>query len=170
MLKGEDSPLVALAPSLMSFIVEPYLGQGAANADLAKNPGAVRAPLEAKVVPIRAHPRIMLALRVIASAPGSSSREIEIAVSAKDTRGKDTSDVLKRLRQRGLIENARVGRVVRESNAWLLTPYGRRVLEVITDSFGAARLREEQDAFPKRATRRVIAPPGARNSPDRKAA
>ena len=169
-LKGDESPLVALAPSLMSFIVEPYLGRGAANADLAKNPGGVRAPFEAEVVPIRAHPGIMLALRVIASAPGCSSREIEIAASAKDTRGKDISDVLKRLRQRGLIENARVGRVVRESNAWLLSPYGRRVPEVITDSFGAARLREEQDALPRRAARRVTARSGARHSADRKAA
>ena len=172
LLRSDGERLIGLAPSLMSFIVEPYLGRGATNADAAKDPsGAAHVPQEAKVVPIRAHPRILQVLRVIASTPGCSSREIEITVSAKDTRGKDISDALKRLRQRGLIENARVGRIPRECNAWLLTPYGRRILDLITESSGDTRLRAEHDGPPQRAAAHSAVPcGGTRHRADRRAA
>ncbi len=74
LLKADGGRLVVLLPSLMSFIVEPYLGRGAAGADLASDPSAaMQAPAEAKVVPIRAHPRVMRVLDLIASAPGCST-------------------------------------------------------------------------------------------------
>ena len=40
MLAADPEPLTALAPSLMEFIVEPYLGAGAASADRAQGPVA----------------------------------------------------------------------------------------------------------------------------------
>jgi hypothetical protein len=46
-----------------------------------------------------------------------------------------------------------------ESNAWLLTPYGHRVLEVISDSLAAARRREEAEELPGRASHRPPAQP-----------
>ncbi len=132
MLAGDRAPLVELAPSLMEFIVEPYLGAGAERADQASAPmRVVRVPREARVLPVRAHPRIVHVLRVIAATPGLSSRDIELAVSAKDTRGRRISEVLKPLRQRGLIENARVGQLPRHTNAWHLTSYGQRALELV---------------------------------------
>jgi AcrR family transcriptional regulator len=152
LLKGQGAPLVELAPELMSFILVPYLGRGAAKADLAQKPGSAGESWpRAVVVPIRPHPRTMLALRVIASAPRLSNRQVAAAVGIQ-TEGGHSSELLKPLEQRGLIENASLGRAPREPNAWLLTPYGHRVLEVITDSFAAARRREAQEGVPGRAS------------------
>jgi len=159
MLKGQGRPLVDLAPSLMRFILVPYLGRGAAKADLAGEPQpAAQAPSRAEVVPIRPHPRTMLALRVIAQAPRMSNREIAVAVGIKPGANGHSSTLLKPLEQRGLIENASLGKAFGESNAWLLTPYGHRVLEVITHSFAAARLREG-DGFSGRASHRPLTQP-----------
>ncbi len=85
MLGGDGSPLVDLAPSLMRFVVEPYLGAGAANADAREGPaGRCAAPSQAEVVPIRPHPRVMRIAERDRLDPGLSSREIELAVSGKD--------------------------------------------------------------------------------------
>ena len=161
MLNEPGRPLVALAPSLMTFIVEPYLGRGAANAELLRSDaaGGVRVSLEAKVLPVRAHPRIMGVLRLIASSPGLSSRDIELALSGKDARGSDISDVLKRLQQRGLIESTR--RLRNEPNAWVLTPYGGRVLELMTASFGAADLQGQRAGPRTPASPPPPPPPGS---------
>lgn len=147
LLKDDPAPLASLAPSLLSFIVEPYLGAGAANAD-AHRDLSERARAAAKVLPIRPHPTIIGALGVIASTPGLSSRQLETRISKKDASGSDISDVLKRLRQRGLIENTRQARNL--PNAWRLTPYGRRILELVTDEHGRERL----DGLARRPSRR----------------
>jgi len=152
MLRRDASPLVELAPSLMSFIVAPYLGRGAAKADIAGNPAAaIESRSRADVVPIRPHPRIMLVLRVIASTPRLSNGEIAAAVGITPEDGGHTSKLLKTLEQRGLIENASPSQAPCEPNAWLMTPYGRRVFEVITDSLAAAHVLEEVEGFPARA-------------------
>jgi hypothetical protein len=143
-----------LAPALMSFIVVPYLGRGAAKADLAGNP-AVDSGSRAVVVPIRPHPRTMLALHVIVSTPRLSDRELAAAVGISPEGG-FRSELLRPLKQRGLIENASPGRAPREPNAWLLTLYGHRVLEVIADTFAAAHRREEADVVPVRASARPV--------------
>jgi hypothetical protein len=88
---------------------------------------------------------------VIASSAHLSNGEIAIAASMNS---KQTSRGLKLLEQRALIENA--SRAPGESNAWLLTPYGRSVLEVIKHSFAAAHLREEDDGLSGRASRRSV--------------
>jgi hypothetical protein len=158
MLRQPGTPLVDLGTLLMSSIVVPYLGRGAATADHRASLAVTRAdevPARAEVVPIRPQPQTLLALNVIASAPFSSDHELAAAV---DMDAKKASKALRLFEQRGLIENARPGVVRREPNAWLLTPYGQRVLRLITDSLAAAG-RKEQDALPKRAPRRLAARP-----------
>jgi hypothetical protein len=154
MLKGGRTPLVELAPALMTFIVVPYLGRGATKADLVGNPEA-KSESRAVVVPIRPHPRTMLALEVIVSTPGLSDCELAAALGI-NPEGCFRSELLRPLEQRGLIENASPGRAPREPKAWLLTPYGHRVLEVIADTFAAAHRREEAEGVPGRASARPV--------------
>jgi len=152
MLKGQGRALVELAPSLMTFIVEPYLGRGAAKADLAGKPAPASETLpRAKVLPIRPLPRTIQALHLIASEPYLSDREIGTTVGISTAKGNDLK-FLRPFEQRGLIENAglrkprdeqnawlsELGKRRGEPNAWLLTPHGRRVLELIAPSSTAA--------------------------------
>lgn len=132
MLRGEGGRLVALAPSLMRDVVEPYLGAGAAKADAARSgsPGeSVVARSVRQVLPVRATPSYMLALWAIARAPHCSSREIDAASGGSINDG-NIAQLLGRLARRGLIENAAAVRGAGRPNAWLITPYGRRVLEL----------------------------------------
>jgi hypothetical protein len=154
MLRGRRTPLVESASALMRFIVVPYLGRGAAKADLVGSPMAA-SESRAVVVPIRPHHRTMLALHVIVSTPRLSDREVATAVGI-NPEGGFRSELLRPLRQRGLIENASRGRAPREPNAWLLTLYGHRVLEVIADTFAAAHRREEAEVVPGRASARPV--------------
>jgi hypothetical protein len=158
MLRQPGAPLVDLAALLMSSIVVPYLGRGAAKAD--HRAGVDRAvtgvrelPARAEVVPIRPQPQTLFALNVLASAPFSSTPELAAAVGMDS---KQASRALGLFERRGLIENTRRGLAPHEPNAWLLTPYGHRVLGLITDSFAAAG-RKEQYGLPKRAPRRAAA-------------
>ncbi len=145
---GEE-PLVELAPSLMSFIVVAYLGQATASAELAGSyPGADAAANEpanepsdearvretepaasASCAPIPVTHRTTLALGAIARAPRSSNREIAAAAGIGDEG--QTSHLLRRLAQRGLIEKVTPRSGSRRENAWLLTPSGRRVIELL---------------------------------------
>jgi hypothetical protein len=155
MLRQPNTPLVDLAPLLMSSIVVPYLGRGAAKADRCAEvdltaAAASEVPVRAEVVPIRPQPHTLLALNVLASAPFSSNPEMAAAVGLGS---KQASKALRLFEQRGLIENARSGLEPCEPNAWLLTPYGRRVLELIAESFAAAG-RRESTAPPTRVSRR----------------
>jgi hypothetical protein len=136
MLAGSDLPLVALAP-LMRDVVEPYLGAGAGKADVVPA-GEVRAGAEhrrapvvsrPRVLPIRATPTYMLALSAITQVPHCSNREIDAATGGSINDG-NVAQLLGRLARRGLIENAAAGRGRGHTNAWLITPYGRRALEL----------------------------------------
>jgi DNA-binding MarR family transcriptional regulator len=173
-LEHDGAPLVDLAPSLMATVLVPYLGRGAQVADLQGKPGlASKVPPRAEPTPIRPQPATMLMLRVIAGAPHSSNQEIRLALGI-DRR--QTSKLLKPLQQRGLIEDTCSALTAREPSTWLLTAYGRRVLEVISESFTAAQRRDEDDALPKRGAvrcaaerhpntvRRRVAPPASRLS------
>jgi hypothetical protein len=161
MLRGRRTRLVELAPALMRFIVVPYLGRGATKADLVGSPAA-ESESRAVVVPIRPHHRTMLALHVILSTPRLSDREVATAVGI-NPEGGFRSELLRPLEQRGLIENASPGRAPREPKAWLLTLYGLRVLEVIADSFAAARRREEAEGAPGRASVHPVQRSGLEN-------
>jgi len=131
-LEGDREPLEELAPSLMSMIVLPYLGQAAASAELARRPTAAgrsgEAASRAAQLPIRATQRTTLVLRAVGSMPRSSNREIA-AVAGLGDEGQ-ASRLLSRLERRGLIENVGLGQARGEPNAWLLTPYGQRVAEL----------------------------------------
>ena len=139
-LVRDGRPLVELAPSLMEHVVEPYLGAGAQIADRSHDPSLPPlASREARILPVRAHPRVLLALRVIAASPGLTTRKVELELRERRQRGGELSQVLNPLRQRGLIENGRAAAESREGNAWTLTRYGHRALELLNDSIGDTR-------------------------------
>jgi AcrR family transcriptional regulator len=145
MLEQDRGKLVELAPSLMAFIVTPYLGQAAARAELegkASDQGLARtaerelmradAVSRANELPVRATRRTSMVLHAIARAPYSNNREIAQAAGLTDEG--QTSKLLARLGGKGLIENVGAGAARGEPNAWLLTAEGRRVLELLGKS------------------------------------
>ena len=132
--EGDGGPLVELAPSLMSFVVVSYLGHAAASSELEGTSGSDReAPSRGSEVPVRATYRTTRVLRAIASTPRSSNREIAQAAGLTDEG--QTSKLLSRLERCGVIENAGLGQACGEPNAWLLTPYGQRVVQAIGEGF-----------------------------------
>ncbi len=132
MRDGEGGPLVELAPSLMAFVVAPYLGRSAASVELhGVSPGEDQVDVvsvPASGFPVRATYRTARVLRAIAEAPHSSNREVAAAAGLKDEG--QTSKLLRRLERDGLIANVGLGHVFGESNAWLLTAAGRRVAQL----------------------------------------
>jgi AcrR family transcriptional regulator len=125
MLKDDGAVLVELAPALMSFIVRPFLGQAAAQAELS-GARACDQSTPRITLPVRTTHRTVAVLRAIAQAPRSSNRQIaDIAGLADEGQ---TSKLLARLCERGVIENLGRGQSFGEPNAWLLTSYGQRVL------------------------------------------
>jgi AcrR family transcriptional regulator len=151
MLKGDGTVLVGLAPSLMSFIVRPYLGRVAANTELEGRPstndlegrpstnddGSAAALMRSRgaelergaSLPIRVTHRTTMVLRAIERAPYSNNRGIAEAAGLTDEG--QTSKLLARLERQGVIENVGIGAVRGEPNAWLLTASGRRALALI---------------------------------------
>ena len=141
MIDTNRGRLVELAPSLMSFIVRPYLGQAAAEAELASgHPGEDDAPSRAAEPstppPIPVTHRTTLVLRAIARAPRSSNREIAAAAGLGDEG--QASHLLRRLAHRGLIEKVTPRNGSRRENAWLLTTCGRRVMALLDPHTAAA--------------------------------
>ncbi|HTZ63368.1 MAG TPA: winged helix-turn-helix domain-containing protein [Solirubrobacteraceae bacterium] len=144
---GEDEgKMVELAPSLMAFIVAPCLGHAGAQAELEGRPSSgarasvsqpetqrARAISRTAALPIRATRRTTLVLRAIARAPYSSNREVAQAAGLTDEG--QTSKLLARLERQGVIENVGIGAARGEPNAWLLTPAGRRAVELLGASF-----------------------------------
>ena len=148
MLEGDSGKLVELVPSLMAFIVAPYLGRAAAQAELQGRPSAAgggfvaepglaraRAISRAGTLPIRATHRTTLVLRSIAQAPYSNNREIAQTAGLADEG--QTSKLLARLERQGVIENVGLGSARGEPNAWVLTASGRRAVELINQSFAS---------------------------------
>jgi hypothetical protein len=136
--EGEEGgeSLVELAPSLMAFIVAPYLGQAAASEELS----GASAPVEewgAGGRRLYATRRTRLVLRAIAAAPRSSNREVARAVGLCDEG--QTSKLLRRLAERGLIENVGFGQEGGQANAWLLTARGERMLTRLGETASEGR-------------------------------
>jgi AcrR family transcriptional regulator len=134
MLQGGGGRLVELAPSMMGFIVAAYLGQGPASAELVGRSAPAgrlssRGAEVAVPLPVPFHHRSALVLRAIACAPRLSNREIAEAAGLGDEG--QTSHLLRRLARRGLIEKVTPQSGSRRENAWLLTPCGRRVIELL---------------------------------------
>jgi AcrR family transcriptional regulator len=158
MRKGDRAVFVGLAPSLMSFMVRPYLGQVAANTELEGRPSAndhatgTTLPrsregdlARAASLPIRVTHRTTMVLRAIAQAPYSNNRGIADAAGLNDEG--QTSKLLARLERHGVVENVGIGAARGEPNAWLLTAEGRRVLAVVGQGFA--------DRAPRRVSRRL---------------
>ena len=142
LLENDKCQLVELAPSLMAFIVAPYLGQGAARAELEGSPYGrsnalasergltrARAISRAADLPVRATHRTTMVLRAIDQTPYSNNREIAEAAGLTDEG--QTSKLLARLERQGVIENVGIGAARGEPNAWLLTASGQRALSLI---------------------------------------
>jgi DNA-binding HxlR family transcriptional regulator len=144
MLERRKRPLIELAPSLLAFILAPYLGQAAARVELAGGSGAGElSPRAAELplpLPIPVTHRTTLVLRAISCTPLSSNREIARAAGLTDEG--QTSHLLRRLERRGLIEHVTPHSGSRRKKAWLLTPCGRRVIELLSigGAAGAAPL------------------------------
>ena len=66
-------------------------------------------------------------LGAIAARPRSNNREIADAAGLRDEG--QTSKLLSRLEQRGLVDNVGLGAAYGEPNEWLLTASGERVLD-----------------------------------------
>jgi AcrR family transcriptional regulator len=149
--KEPGEALVELAPSLMAFIVRPYLGEAAAQAELEGKPSRAgdvssseprrEAISRSSELPVRATHRTTLVLRAIAHAPYSTNREVAQAAELGDEG--QTSKLLARLERQGVIENVGLGPARGEPNAWVLTASGRRTVKLINLSFasGAPRPR-----------------------------
>ncbi len=132
--ESDGGALVELAPSLVAFIAGPYLGHTPADADCAGRSASVERMSSRELGPVAPLPvpfqeRTALVLRAIACAPRSSNREIANAAGLSDSG--QTSHLLRRLAQRGLIEKVAPGSGSRRENAWLLTPSGRRVVKLL---------------------------------------
>ena len=140
MLSAEDGSLSELCPALCAEILAPYLGRAAQRLD---EPGSAGVPQRAEMVPLRPHPRTVLALSAIASAPGLNTKQVGLAVGIENSG--HIASIVRRFQQRGLIENAASRPARRGERAWLLTPYGQRILEILTSSFNRARWQKQSE-------------------------
>jgi hypothetical protein len=164
MLTDDGGRLVELTPSLMAFIVAPYLGQAGARAELEGRPSSAgdRTALEAtpslpgapvgstdqlscsgqlaRVQAITQASRLPIRathrtrLVLRAIARTPYSNNREIAGAAGLADEGQTSKLLARLQRQGVIENVGIGATRGEPNAWLLTASGRRAVAVIDDA------------------------------------
>lgn len=129
-LKRDPWPLLGLVNPLMSMIVLPYLGAGAARRELQRHVPARKragAPPEdvLKALEIRVTYRTMSVLMAIAENPGASNRQVA-RIAGVDDQGQ-ISKLLSRLQQRGLIENTVASDARGTPNSWRLTSRGDQV-------------------------------------------
>jgi AcrR family transcriptional regulator len=132
-------PLVALAGELMSMIVLPYLGSGAARREMERPlpPSApvLKAPSDGfvgdpfKGAGMRLTYRTVRVLVAIAEHPGASNRLVGEAAQVRDQG--QISKLLARLSRAGMISNGGVGPGTGAPNAWTLTPSGRQVTDSV---------------------------------------
>lgn len=151
--KKQREPLRDLAGELMSLIVLPYLGPGAARSEqerslppLPRSERAVQDHAQGAVaesdllaeVPMRLTYRTALVLDGIAKHPGASNRLVGESAGIFDQG--QVSKLLARLQRLGLTANTGVGHTKGEPNAWSLTPLGVRVASRLsaTDRNGQA--------------------------------
>jgi AcrR family transcriptional regulator len=146
MLDRDERPLVELLNPLMSMIVLPYLGHGAAAKELTlpvpsvfrahgkqQPPGLLLDGLEMRVTY-----RTLRVLSAIADDPGGSNRGIAQAAGVHDQG--QISKLLTRLENLGLIHNTGLGHSKGEPNAWSLTSKGQQIEQTIS-TWSAARAR-----------------------------
>jgi AcrR family transcriptional regulator len=140
LLKPDPGPLVELLNPLMSMIALPYHGTSAAHRELARPRATRRARSRAAGRDRRAErdlrltARTLAVLRVVAAQPGLSNREVAVRAGIADQG--QTSRLLGRLRERGLLENTGAGQRMGAANAWRLTNTGERVAGSVRASGG----------------------------------
>lgn len=134
LVQGDSRPvLVKLTNPLMSMIVLPYLGAAAARKELERPlPERRRRELQAadgasrlNGLPMRITYRTMRVLRVIATQPGASNRQIGEAAGMGDQG--QVSKLLQRLERLGLAVNTEAGQERGMANVWQLTPIGMEI-------------------------------------------
>jgi hypothetical protein len=131
MLDVSRAPFVELGPSLMAFIMAQYPG-GSASVNAGRDAAASGPELQLQRLPVRVTYRTTRVLSTIGDCPGLSNRDIAEAAGLTDEG--QTSRLLRRLEERGLVQNVGVGRAYGGANAWLLTAYGGHVLEATRHS------------------------------------
>jgi AcrR family transcriptional regulator len=136
--------LTGLLSPLMSMIVLPYLGKGAATEELARSspqtPHTTKAhrarrdassadPLQG--LDMRLTYRTLRVLSAIATDPGASNRRVANAAGVQDQG--QISKLLGRLERLGLVHNNSDGQPRGEPNSWMLTPRGTEVATAVEE-------------------------------------
>ncbi len=138
----EERPAIELFGSLMSLIVLPYLGAGAARRELTRPAPATRGaggdagevPARYEDLGVRLTYRTGRVLRAIAGYPGASNREIAERAGIVDQG--QISKLLSRLESAGVIVNQSEGTSRGAPNAWRLTEHGEHVERGVEGRFG----------------------------------
>jgi AcrR family transcriptional regulator len=137
LLADEHAAVMDLFGSLVSIIVLPYRGAGAARRELLRPPPRLRAgadigpahdalPDEPHGAGVRLTYRTARVLRALADYPGASNREVAERAGIVDQG--QVSKLLGRLHARGLIAKAGEARTRGAPNSWRLTERGELVL------------------------------------------
>lgn len=134
LLRRDAEQLLGLVNPLMSMIVLPYLGAGAARRELQRHVPARKrasAPSEdvLKALEIRVTYRTMSVLMAIAENPKASNRQVARIAGVEDQG--QISKLLSRLEKRGLIENIGGGQARGTPNAWRLSPRGEQLRQAL---------------------------------------
>lgn len=140
MLRPEPGPLLDLANPLMSMIMLPYRGSGAARKELARPRPTPTTTPPLKITPnpfeglrLRMTHRTVAVLVTISAEPGLSNLELSKRAGIRDQG--QISRLLARLSHLGLIENTGGGASMGTTNAWRLTPKGAQVDKTIAQGF-----------------------------------
>jgi len=148
----DERPVIELFGSLMSLIVLPYLGSGAARRELTRPAPISRGAAGGSAAPgsrfedhgVRLTYRTGRVLTAIAHYPGASNREIAERAGIVDQG--QISKLLARLEGAGVIVNLSEGTSRGAPNAWRLTELGERVEHGVEDHFGPALADTTADA------------------------
>jgi AcrR family transcriptional regulator len=135
-LRNQRTPqLTALAGELASFIVMPYRGVSAANAERARASSAIAHDRELAHAngrrPIRTTYRTMRVLAAVGARPGLGNLEIAALAGISDQG--QISKLLRRLSAAGLIENTGPGQRQAAAKAWCLTREGKAIERSLLD-------------------------------------
>jgi AcrR family transcriptional regulator len=136
LMSNQNATVRDLFGSLVSIIVLPYLGAGAARRELTRPLPRIRvgagveppdgAQLEDQGAGVRLTYRTMRVLRAIADYPGASNREVADRAGIVDQG--QVSKLLNRLQTRGLIAKAGETRTRGAPNSWRLSERGELLL------------------------------------------
>jgi AcrR family transcriptional regulator len=133
LLTSDCGNLTELLGPLMSFVVLPYRGTGAARRELHRPARAprrgVRLPDPPWPADVRMTYRTMRVLAALAAQPGLSNTQTRQHAGIKDNG--QISKLLRRLASLGLVANRGDGPPKGASNAWHLTPKGEELARAI---------------------------------------